>query len=428
MENDSTLSTLVLGVSVLFLAVSQMGAAAIAAVLRAPVNQVSSGSPAKHGSLSLVITLPGGPTAPLRLVNLAAFAAAMVSVALIIASRWGLRWDIVLAGGVITLVGLAVISLAARYAGIRYAAAICTVMPRAVWLLSFPLRPLLVVQSLIMRSRPLGYQSQPDSSLDFALAVDAHDEPMDEREARMIRGIFRLDKTVAREIMVPRVDIVAVDASMSIEALVEEMNSAGHSRVPVFDGDLDHVEGVAHARDVLQRLAGGGDVLATTAGQVCREPLFIPESKTLEELLEEFQEKRLHLAVVIDEYGGVSGIVTIEDLLEEIVGEIRDEFDTEEPQIQRVSESEFVVDARVPIDDLNEALGVDVVGEGFDTIGGLVFDQLGKIPVAGDTVRHNGLSIEVVSTIGRRPTTLRVTRVPVAESGPPPKWSRAPQA
>ena len=210
--------------------------------------------------------------------------------------------------------------------------------------------------------------------------------------------------------MVPRVDIVAVEETVPLEELAEEMNVAGHSRIPVYKGDLDHIEGVAHARDVLQQLSNGDDNGQVTAKQVSREPLFIPESKNLEQLLDEFQNQRTHLAVVVDEYGGVSGIVTIEDLLEEIVGEIHDEFDTDEPEIQRVSEFEFLVDARLPIDELNESMNSNVVGEGFDTLGGLLFHELGKVPVPGDSVQYDGLNIEVVDTVGRRPKTLRIKK------------------
>ncbi|MCY4654248.1 MAG: CBS domain-containing protein, partial [Dehalococcoidia bacterium] len=178
----------------------------------------------------------------------------------------------------------------------------------------------------------------------------------------------------------------------------------------VYGDDLDHIEGVAHAKDVLRQIASGLDPSVATARDVSRPPLFVPESKTLEELLGDFQEQRVHLAVVVDEYGGVSGIVTIEDLLEEIVGEIQDEFDAEEPVIRSIGKSEFLVDARLPIDELNESLDINIAADGFDTIGGLVFDQLGKVPVQGDRVHHDGLSIVVVDTVGRRPNMLRVHR------------------
>ena len=412
MESDSTLAALALAISILILVVSEFGVAAITTVLWGPRQPRNVGL-VRHSSLSLIESLPGGPAATLRLLGRMAFGSAMISTVVIIVEGWGPRWDIVSIGTVTGMLCFMAFIFVARSAGTRYADAVCTITTRATWLLSFPLRPLLIVQALVMQPGAGGYQSRSGLPMDFAFAIEEHAEPLDEHELRMIKGIFQLDKTVAREIMVPRVDIVAVDSRVTLNELVEEMNSKGHSRVPVFDGDLDHIEGVAHARDVLQELAAGRDISMTTAGDVSREPLFIPESKTLEGLLEEFQERQLHLAVVVDEYGGVSGIVTIEDLLEEIVGEIQDEFDSEEPEIQKVTESEFVIDARTQVDELNRVLGIEVVGEGFDTIGGFVFDRLGKIPVSGDTIRHDGLIIEVLNTIGRRPIMLKVIRVPV---------------
>ena len=146
-----------------------------------------------------------------------------------------------------------------------------------------------------------------------------------------------------------------------------------------------------------------------------RPVLFIPEAKNLGELLEEFKSSRVHMAIVIDEYGGVSGLVTIEDLLEEIVGEIMDEFDLERQDVRPLSETEFLLDAGIGIDDLRELVGVAVKGNGFDTLGGLVFERLGKIPSPGDIVDEHGVQIRVISTEGRRPKTLRVTKVFQAE-------------
>ena len=410
MESDSTLSTLALAISILVFAITELGAASIASRLQTLMSSVLNGQANQAGSLRLVLNIPAGPTAPLRLLNLTALAAAMVSVTAVIWSVWGVRWELISAGAIVMLLGLAAVTYVARSLGMRYAAQLCVFMPRVAWLLSFPLRPALIVEAMIIKSPRTEAPAPPDPSLEFKLAVDSTEEMLDEHEVRMIRGVFQLDQTVAREIMVPRVDIVAVESNASLESLVEKMMTAGHSRIPIYEGDLDHVVGVAHARDVLQQLATPAkDVSKTAVQQVSREPLFIPESKTLEGLLEVFRAERRHLAIVIDEYGGVSGIVTIEDLLEEIVGEIQDEFDAEEPEIQRVGEAEFVVDAGMPIDELNESIGVNVVGDGFDTIGGFVFDRLGKIPVAGDRVNHAGLSIEVIGTMGRRPTTLRIT-------------------
>lgn len=406
MESDSTLSALALAVSILILAIAEAGAVAIAARLQSAARYPVNGDSDERGSLGLIARLPGGPIAPLKLTGMVAFGTALVAAASFSISVWGTRWDILALVAVIALLGLGGVILIARLVGARYSGPLCAVMPRLSWALSYPFRPALLIHDALLNRAA----SETDSSLDFALSVDSDNNHLDEREARMIRGVVLLDQTVAREIMVPRVDIAAVEAGTSLEVLAQAMNSAGHSRVPVYDGDLDHVEGVAHAKDVLRQIASGRDPSVVTAKEVARPPLFVPESKNLEELLGEFQEKRVHLAVVVDEYGGVSGIVTIEDLLEEIVGEIQDEFDAEEPVIRDVGDSEFLVDARLPIDELNESLGINITADGFDTIGGLVFDQLGKVPVQGDTIHHDGLSIVVVDTIGRRPNTLRVNR------------------
>jgi CBS domain containing-hemolysin-like protein len=255
--------------------------------------------------------------------------------------------------------------------------------------------------------------SSGELTFDVELGVAPAGEPLDEHEVRMIRAVVELDTTVAREIMVPRVDIEAAESGTPVRVLAEQMVAGGHSRIPIYDVDLDHVKGVAHARDILQYLLNDDQNGGLSVGSVTRPVLFIPESKSLEELLDEFQAKRVHLAVVIDEYGGVSGIVTIEDLLEEIVGEIRDEFDVSEDisVMKPVGKDQYLIDARMSIDQLNEDLNSSVENDGFDTVGGFVFDRMGKIPVVGDTVAYDGIRIEVLSTVGRRLRTLRVTRL-----------------
>ncbi len=407
MESDSTLLALVLAVSAVILAVCEAGATAIVVRLQsAAYYSPSNGDSSGRGSLGLVERLPGGPNAPLKLVGMAAFGSALISASLIAISEGDVAWSVLVPSAILSLAALALIILVARYVGTRYSDPLYSGMSRVSFILSYPLRPALLIHDVFLKVE----SANSDPSLDFALSVEPDKGPLDEYEMRMIKAVVQLDKTVAREVMAPRVDIAAVEAGVSLNFLAERMNSAGHSRVPVYDGDLDHIVGVAHAKDVLRQISNGCDSALVTAGEVARPPLFVPESKTLEELLEDFQEQRLHLAVVVDEYGGVSGIVTIEDLLEEIVGEIQDEFDSEEPIIRSIGNSEFRMDARLPIDDLNESLGIDIAANGFDTIGGLVFDQLGKVPVPGDTVHHDGISIVVEDTVGRRPNTLRVNR------------------
>lgn len=244
---------------------------------------------------------------------------------------------------------------------------------------------------------------------DLNQALDNAGEPLEESEMRMIRGVVELDSTTAREIMSPRVDVQAVEMTTPMSGVLGRLIKSGHSRLPVYREDLDHIVGLVYAKDLLKILDGPSDDRTVLTEDMLREPLFIPETKTLEDLLREFQQKRVHIAIVVDEYGGVAGLVTIEDLLEEIVGEIEDEFDYGEPQIEEIAENEYRMDARTGLDDLREHLDVTVEADGFDTVGGLVYHRLGKIPTVGDAVDFDGLTIEVISTVGRRLQKLKVT-------------------
>lgn len=241
------------------------------------------------------------------------------------------------------------------------------------------------------------------------VTVEEEVREADPDERRMIRGILHLEDATAREIMVPRVSLVAADVDMSLSDVAAIMVDSGHSRVPVYRDSIDEVVGIAHARDLLQSIASPEQKVELR--DIVRPPMFIPDSKPLDELLQEFQERRVTIALVVDEYGGTEGVVTMEDLLEEIVGEIEDEFGTEEPPITRVSEREVVVDGRVTLDELNELFQTNLEGDGFDTVAGLLSTHLGRIPASGDVVSLNGLTIEVISTAGRR-----VRRVRVAQS------------
>ena len=205
--------------------------------------------------------------------------------------------------------------------------------------------------------------------------------------------------------------MVAAELGTSPDDLAKQMLDSGHSKVPIYDGSLDQIEGIAYARDVMAHLSRNEEALGKVIDGLIRPGLFIPESKTLEELLNEFQERRVHIAIVVDEYGGVSGLVTIEDLLEEIVGEINDEFDVGEAEIVQVGDGEYLVEARVGIEQINELLDVFVEADGFDTLGGFVYQRLGRMPSSGEKVEYDGLDIEVISIIGRRLKRLRVTKV-----------------
>lgn len=233
-------------------------------------------------------------------------------------------------------------------------------------------------------------------------------------EADMIYGILDLEKKRAHEIMVPRTDMVALPVDASFKDALDVVIKHGYSRIPLYQQSLDNVVGILYAKDMLTQLASG--VAPPPIQKMAKQPLYIPESKRIDELLQELQERRVHMAVVVDEYGGTAGLVTIEDLLEEIVGEIQDEYDREEPQIERVNDSEAILDGRVSIDDLNQLFDLDIDAEEFDTVGGLVIHQLGKMPTLGDSVEMSGISLQVLATVGRRIKKVKVTRAN-AETG-----------
>lgn len=237
------------------------------------------------------------------------------------------------------------------------------------------------------------------------------DEPglieADERE--MIASIFELSETVAREVMVPRIDIVAIEEQTSLSQALEVIVEAGHSRIPVYRDHVDNILGVLYAKDLLRPLHDGGQDVAIT--ELMRPAYFVPESKKVNDLLRELQRRKVHMAIIVDEYGGTAGVVTIEDLVEEIVGEIQDEYDSELPRMVQAGEDEYLFDARIDLDAVSKILAVELPDEDSDTLGGFIFSQLGRVPVVGSVVRYEELVLEVQSVSGRRIQQVRVTRV-----------------
>ncbi|MCM2360053.1 MAG: hemolysin family protein [Geobacteraceae bacterium] len=248
--------------------------------------------------------------------------------------------------------------------------------------------------------------------------MDAGEEEgiINEEENEMIRAIFTLRDTVVREIMVPRTDMACVSADATVREVLTTIIGCGHSRIPVWDGTLDNIVGLIYAKDLLK--SWGMDESAVVLKKVMRPPFFVPETKNLEELLHDFKKKRVHIAIVIDEYGGTSGLVTIEDLLEQIVGDIQDEYDLEEDWLVEEADGSVMVDARLPIEELEEYFGIEVEREKFDTVGGLIFHLTGRIPRAGEEVETDTLRLVVQDADARRIGKVRITRRPEKSEEP----------
>jgi putative hemolysin len=232
---------------------------------------------------------------------------------------------------------------------------------------------------------------------------------LEEDEREMIASVIELGEQPVREVMVPRMDIVAAQATSTVRDVLDRIVESGHSRIPIYDGTIDNITGIVYAKDLLKFLRDGAQTAPVQP--LAREPSYVPETKKVDDLLHEMQQNRVHVAIVVDEYGGTAGLITIEDLIEEIVGEIRDEYDVEESMIEEVSPNEALFDARVSIRDVNDTLDLDLEDEDFDTLGGLLYHELGKVPNVGDEVRVDGAVVTVLSTTGRRVRKVRVTRV-----------------
>jgi putative hemolysin len=247
--------------------------------------------------------------------------------------------------------------------------------------------------------------------------VDAGEETgvLEESEKDMIYGVFGLSETLVREVMVPRVDMASVNIRSGIRSAAQVVVQSGHARLPVHEGTPDAIIGVLHVQDLLAALADPS--LSQDLRSIIRAPYFVPETKRVDSLLHEMQTMSVHMAIVVDEYGGTAGLVTIEDLLEEIVGEIRDEHDREELPVERTDENTIILDGRVTLDQINELLGTELTDEDVDTLGGFVAARLEKVPARGDRLEVDGATIEVVAAAGRRAKRVKVTRKPAGEGG-----------
>ncbi|MFL5679454.1 MAG: hemolysin family protein [Chloroflexota bacterium] len=282
-----------------------------------------------------------------------------------------------------------------------------------------PLSPLVALLTFVTTtiSRALG-AGEMDSSqmstqeLKFIVERGGEQGILEAEEEQMINAVIELGDRRVHEVMIPRIAIAGLPATATMEEAIDKVVEEGHSRVPVYEESVDEVIGILYAKDLLPFLKGNAGTRPSLRS-LLRTPVFVPESMSIDDLLHEFQRRKVHIAIVLDEYGGTAGLVTIEDLLEEIVGEIQDEYDVEEPMIIRISDDEARVDGRAAVDDLEELfdtqLGLEDDDE-YDTVGGLIYHRVGGVPNPGDQVDVDGLRLTVETTDGRRVGKVLVVR------------------
>jgi CBS domain containing-hemolysin-like protein len=243
--------------------------------------------------------------------------------------------------------------------------------------------------------------------------IEASEEEglVNEEESEMIRSIFSLGTTVVREIMVPRTDMACVSVEADIREVLDTIINCGHSRIPVYEHTVDNIIGLIYAKDLLKYWGEQEELVSVRS--IMRPPYFIPETKNLERLLQEFKRKCVHLAIVIDEYGGTSGLITIEDLLEQIVGDIQDEYDREEVLFTVNNDNSISADARMPVEDLEEYFTIQIERDKFDSVGGLIFHLTGKIPSKGEIIEGAGLQLTILDVDDRRIKRVHIARIGV---------------
>ena len=258
-----------------------------------------------------------------------------------------------------------------------------------------------------------------DETFQAILQANLQEGRLEQEERAMLRSIVRFGDTLVREIMVPRIDMVAVEINTPLHAATDIFIETGFSRLPVYEGKIDHVVGLVYAKDLLPIWRAGLEEKRTLR-QLVREAYFVPEAKKVDELLAEMQRRRMHMALVVDEYGGIAGLVTLEDIVEEIIGEIQDEYDLPEeaPEIRLLADGEYLVSGRVDLDDLNENLHTDLSTDEVDTLGGLLFSVLGHMPTEGESVRIGDFLFTIRKVEQRRILWVHVRRLP-AESEQP---------
>ncbi len=236
---------------------------------------------------------------------------------------------------------------------------------------------------------------------------------LEEEEQELIQGLVSFKTVTAREVMTPRVDIISVPIEATFDEVMKIITESGHSRLPLYEGSLDQILGILYAKDLLPYISKSIQTKDFSLKRIARDCMFIPENKLISDLMHEFQSKNTHIGIVIDEYGGTSGLISLEDILEEIVGEIRDEYDKEEDEITKLGDNKYLILGKVPIDEINELLGKDFTSENddYDSLGGFIFNQAGKVPEEGYTLEFNGYRFTVKNVKNNRINSVLVEKL-----------------
>ncbi len=384
--------------------------AALQRVSKARVEELRREGAKRAGALEEVVQERARHVSLLLLLRIACEMVAAVLATVLLYDLWGAGWRTVLtAAAVMTVVSYVLIGVGPRTLGRQHAYSVALATAGVMKLLGRVLGPvatlLILVGNMITPGR--GFRDGPFASeVELRELVDMAEERgvVESGERNMIHSVFELGDTIAREVMVPRTDVVWIERTKTVRQALALALRSGFSRIPVIGENVDDVVGVVYLKDLVRRSQNATDSRGPRVEELMRAPTFVPESKPVDELLRDMQAQRIHIAIVVDEYGGFAGLVTIEDILEEIVGEIADEHDAfQRPPVEELPDGSMRVTARLPVEDLAELFGVELPeDDDVETVGGLLARELGLVPIEGASAEIGGLRLVAESTGGRR--------------------------
>jgi len=415
LEVSIVLSAVGLFLLVILSAMTSATETAITSVNRIKVRQKAEEGLSSAKILENLLSHPGRFLATvLFLNNLANIGAAALATSF--AGRLGLPAPTAIATGVMTFIILIFAELSPKTLAVQKADTLAFALAKPLNIIDkifYPLvRVLIIIANIVLRIFRVKTMKQgpfvTEEEIRTMVSVGEEEGVIQEEEREMIDSIFEFGDTIAKEIMVPRMDIVAAEKNTPVSKILRTVLHEGFSRIPIYDKTIDNIVGVIYARDLLIHYSKGKTKI--TLSKVIRPAFYVPETKKVIDLLKELQKRKIHMAIVVDEYGGTAGVITIEDMLEEIVGEIFDEYDLEEVLVERIDPNNIRVDAKVDLDEINEVLEIDLPDAEYESIGGFVFNLFGKIPAAGEKIDYNSLTFTVEQVVKRRMSKILITK------------------
>lgn len=398
------------------------GEAALQRVTRAAVADMAADGRGRADAVARLVDRRHVALSAVAFVRVLADMTAAVCLTLAVADLLGVWWQVLIVSVAVTAFLLAiVVGLSPRRLGQRNPTRVLSALAPVMNVLATVGGPVARVGGTLRPgpARTAG-EAREEREEDLRDMVDrvSESEQIEDEERELLQSVFELGRTLTREVMVPRTDMVTIDADEPLGRAITLFTRSGYSRVPVIGESTDDLRGILYLKDVMRRVHRRNDTEGLTVADVMREPTFVPETKLVDDLLREMQAESVHIAMVVDEYGGIAGLVTIEDLLEELVGEMVDEHDRAEPEVEHIGDGTVRVPARLPIDELGDLFGLEIDDDDVDSAGGLLAKALGKVPLPGAAVDVLGIHLVAERAEGRRRrvSTLLASRAPDDET------------